>query len=319
MKTAIMYGPRDVRVEDVDTPQIGEQDVLVRVRASGICGSDVHRYLGTDYGRRLGTYPLNSGHEYCGDVVRVGRAVKAFREGDKVTLGVAWTSGHLGAFSEQVYIPHADRRLHHLPQDMSYVDGSLIETLIVAAKSFHRPHPQPEERVLILGAGPIGLCVLLYCRAMGIEDITVSEPAAGRRELAARIGARTVNPAKESLQEIVMETTGGAGVDVTFECAGQQSTLDQAFALTRAGSRISLIGHYGQTPSFIIEPLVMRSMSVFAPMPGHLFFEECVRLVQEGTIDLQQLVSHYYPIEQAQAAFETASDVEASVKVLFTF
>ena len=114
----------------------------------------------------------------------------------------------------------------------------------------------------------VGLCLLLYCRAMDVEDVTVSEPAAIRRELAARIGARTVDPAQESLQEVVMEATGGVGADVTFECAGQQDTLDQAFALTRAGSRISLIGHYRQTPSFGIEPLVTRSMSVFAPMPG---------------------------------------------------
>jgi 2-desacetyl-2-hydroxyethyl bacteriochlorophyllide A dehydrogenase len=318
MKTAIMYGPRDVRVEDVDTPQIKAQDVLVRVRASGICGSDVHRYLGTDYGRRLGTYPLNSGHEYCGDVVQAGSEVEHFSEGDRVTLGVAWTQGYLGAFSELVLIPNADRHLHLLPQDMSHVNGSLIETLIVAAKSYHRPAPRPDERVLILGAGPIGLCVLLYCRAMGIEQVTVSEPAAGRRELAARIGARTVDPAAQDLREVVMEHTGGAGADVTFECAGQQSTLDQAFALTRAGSRISLIGHYRHTPSFHVEPLVMRLLSVFAPMPGHPFFEECVQLVQEGTIDLEQLVSHRYPIERAQQAFETASDPEASVKVLFT-
>jgi 2-desacetyl-2-hydroxyethyl bacteriochlorophyllide A dehydrogenase len=306
-------------VEEVEAPPVDVEDVLVRVRASGICGSDVHRYLGTDYGRRLGTYPLNSGHEYCGDVVQVGSAVRRFREGDRVTLGVAWTGGHLGAFSEEVYIPNADRRLHRLPQEMSYVDGALIETLIVAAKSFHRPNPRPDERVLILGAGPIGLCVLLYCRAMGVEDVTVSEPAARRRELAARIGARTVHPAQESLEEVVMEATGGVGVDVTFECAGQQSTLDQAFALTRAGSRIGLIGHYRQTPRFIVEPLVMRSMSVFAPMPGHPFFDECVQLVQEGVVDLEQLVSHRYPIERAREAFEAASDVEASVKVLFTF
>ena len=118
MKTAMIYGPRDVRVEDVDVPQIEPEDVLVRVRASGICGSDVHRYLGTDYGRRLGAYPLNSGHEYCGDVVQVGDAVENFAEGDRVTLGVAWTGGHLGAFSEWVRIPDAERGLHHLPQEM---------------------------------------------------------------------------------------------------------------------------------------------------------------------------------------------------------
>ena len=88
MKTAIIYGPRDIRVEDVDIPVIGPDDVLVEVRASGICGSDVHRYLGTDYGR-YSNYPMNSGHEYCGDVVQIGNQVKGFREGEQVTLGVS--------------------------------------------------------------------------------------------------------------------------------------------------------------------------------------------------------------------------------------
>jgi threonine dehydrogenase-like Zn-dependent dehydrogenase len=129
MKTAIIYGPHDVRVEDVDTPEIGPHDALVQVKASGICGSDVHRFLGTAYGRNYWTYPMNSGHEYCGDVVQVGTAVKTFREGDRVTLGVAWTGGDLGAFSEFIRVPDADRRLRKLPLEMSYVDGAVILSL----------------------------------------------------------------------------------------------------------------------------------------------------------------------------------------------
>ncbi len=100
MKTAIIYGPRDVQVEEVDIPVIGPDDVLVRVKVSGICGSDVPRYLGTEYGRDYYNYPMNSGHEYCGDVVQVGNRVQEFREGEKVTLGVSWVSGKLGAFSD---------------------------------------------------------------------------------------------------------------------------------------------------------------------------------------------------------------------------
>lgn len=84
METAIIYGPNDVRVEDVDIPELGSDDVLVQVKASGICGSDVHRYLGTEYGRNYWKYPMNSGHEYCGDVVKVGNKIKTFQEGEKL-------------------------------------------------------------------------------------------------------------------------------------------------------------------------------------------------------------------------------------------
>jgi len=318
MKTVIIYGPGDIRVEDMALPEIGTDDVLVQVKASGICGSDVHRYLGTDYGRDYSNYPMNSGHEYCGDVVQVGNQVKRFREGEKVTLGVAWTSDNLGAFSEFVHIPNADNRLYKLPQEITYTNGALIETFLVAMNSYHRPNPIPADSILILGAGTIGLCVLLLCKAKGIQDITVSEPSTKRRALADQIGAKTVNPAGENLEEIVMSSTNGKGTDVTFECAGEERTLNQAFTLTKNGGRISLIGHYRKTPRFNIESLIIKSMSVFGPMGGHSFFDEVVKLVLEKKVDFTPLVTHKYPIEKAKEAFEAASDVNRSVKVLFT-
>lgn len=318
MKTAIIHGPRDIRVEEVDTPATGPDDVLVRVRASGICGSDVHRYLGTEYGRNCASYPMNSGHEYCGDVVQVGNGVTRFREADKVTLGVSWASGHLGAFSDFVHIPNADNGLRGLPQEISYTDGALLETFLVAMHSYHRPNPGPDDSVLILGAGAIGLCVLLLCQARGIHDITVSEPSARRREMAARRGVRTVNPATDDLGEIVMSSTHGKGADVTFECAGAEESLKQAFALTRREGSISLIAHYRATPRFNIEAVIVSSMSVFGPTYGHAFFDEGVELLLGGGVELAHLVSHRYPIEKAEEAFEMAADVEQSVKVLLT-
>lgn len=317
MQTAIIYGPGDVRVDDVDIPAPAPGDVLVRVKASGICGSDVHRYLGTDYARTYFTYPMNSGHEYCGDVVEVGNQVRRFQLGDRVTLGAAWTSGDLGAFSEYLLVRDADTRLCKVPQDMPHVDGALLETFLVAMRSFRRPGPTPDDRILILGAGPIGLCVLLYCRAMGLARITVSEPSAVRRELAGRLGAVTVDPGAQDLAEVVRASTNGQGIDVTFECAGQEATLKQALNLTRPGGRISLIGHYRRTPHFSIEDLVVKALNVFGPADGHEpYFEEAVDLVVDGRVDLAQLVSHRFPIAAARQAFLTAADVDTSVKVV---
>lgn len=317
MKTAIIYGPRDIQVEEVDIPIIGPDDVLVRVKVSGICGSDVHRYLGTEYGRGCYNYPMNSGHEYCGDVVQVGNRVKEFREGERVTLGVSWASGKLGAFSEYVHIPNADNGLCRLPQEITYTNGALIEPFLVAMNSYHRPNPTPDDSILILGSGTIGLCVLLLCQARGLQDITVSEPSARRREIAEQSGVKTVNPTDQNLEEIVMSSTQRKGVDVTFECAGEEETLNQAFALTRRGGKISLIGHYRATPRFNIETLIVNSMSVFGPTYGHAFFDEAVKLLLEGEVDFTPLVSHWHPIEKAEEAFETASDADQSVKVLF--
>ena len=318
MKTAIIYGPGDIRVEEVDVPKIGADDVLVQVKASGICGSDLHRYQGTAYGRAYADYPMNSGHEYCGDVVQVGEHVKQFKEGEKVTLGVSWASDKLGAFSEFVHIPDADRGLCKVPPEISYIDGALIETFLVAMNSFQRPDPTIDDSILILGSGTIGQCVLLLCQARGLQDIIVSEPSARRRALAQQRGVRTVDPSDENLEEIVMSSTRGQGVDVTFECAGEEETLNQALSLTRKGGKISLIGHYRETPRLNVEAVIVNSMSLFGPEYGHAFFDEAVELLLTEQIELSHLVSHKYSLEQAPEAFEIASDVNESVKALFT-
>ena len=204
-----------------------------------------------------------------------------------------------------------------LPQEITYTNGALIEPFLVAMNSYHRPNPTLDDSILILGSGTIGLCVLLLCQARGLQDITVSEPSDRRREIAEQSGVKTVNPTDQNLEEIVMSSTQRKGVDVTFECAGEEETLNQAFALTRRGGKISLIGHYRATPRFNIETLIVNSMSVFGPMYGHAFFDEAVKLLLEGEVDFTPLVSHWHPIEKAEEAFETASDADQSVKVLF--
>ena len=303
-------------MEEVPLPDIGPDDVLVRVRASGICGSDVHRYLGTEYGRTW-PYPMNSGHEYCGDVAQVGSAVTRFREGDRATLGVAWPQGHLGAFSEFVFIPDADRRLVKLSKDIPHVAAAVIEPLTVGLMGCLGPDPTPDDNVVILGAGPIGLCVLLVCKSRGLENVIVSDPSPKRRELADSIGATVVNPAVDDLKEIVKDTTGGRGADVIFECAGATVTLSQAFALIGRDGRISLLAHYSSTPAFDVELLRHGSWTAFRPTNTRPFYDGAVELVSEGKVDLAQIVSHQFPLEKAVEAFEVACDANASAKVLF--
>ncbi|MDH5440061.1 MAG: zinc-binding dehydrogenase [Candidatus Bathyarchaeota archaeon] len=315
MKTAIIYGPRDLRVEEVEAPSIGPEDALVHVRTCGICGSDVHRYLGTCYGQRF-RYPLNSGHEYCGDVVQVGENVRRINVGDKVVLGVDWVNGGPGAFSEYVRIIYADERLHKVPEKITYEEASLIEPLLVALNGFSKPKPKGRESVLILGAGPIGLCLLQLCRNECSGEIIVSEISPKRLELAKHLGATAVDVTKESLEERVKALTNGEGVDVTFECAGALDTLRQAFSLTRQGGRICLIAHYSQSAEIDPEVIVGRSMTVHGPEYGGIFFNEAIRLILEGKVKLKPLVSHQLPLQKAREAFDTAANARLSVKVL---
>jgi len=314
LKAAVMYGSRDLRIEEVEVPDVGPEDALIRVRACGICGSDVHRYLGTTYGRRF-RYPLNSGHEYSGDVVKVGEDVRRFKVGDRVTLGVDWVRGGYGAFSEYVRILKADERLRRVPDNISYEEAALIEPLLVALNGFFKPQPREKDKVLIVGAGPIGLCLLQICLD-ACSKVVVSEISSKRLELASRLGAVTVNALKESLEERIKSWTDGKGVDVAFECAGAQKALNQVFSLTRQGGRIGLIAHYSRSVTLDPEVIVGNSLNVYGPEYGARFFNDAVKLITEKKVKLRPLISHEFSLEEAEKAFETAANTEISVKVL---
>ncbi|MEM2922594.1 MAG: zinc-binding dehydrogenase [Candidatus Bathyarchaeia archaeon] len=321
MKYVRIHGPRDIRVEEVQIPTIGSDDILVRVKACGICGSDIHRYVGDRFGLRLAPYPLNSGHEYCGDVVDVGVNVSKFKVGDRVTLGLNWVTDGNGAFAEYIRIPRADDRpILKVPSQVSYEEAAQIEPLTVAINGFHAARPLRGDKVLILGAGPIGLSVLQCCRIEQVGEIIVSEVSKRRLQVARQLGAAVVNPSEENLEEKVKAITGGRGVDVTFECAGSSVTAEQAIALTRRGGRIVLIAHYGAGARLDAEEIVSRNLILYGLMGSTSYFpdpeKEALKLILEGKVELRPLISHEFPLEEVREAFETAANPNISVKVL---
>jgi L-iditol 2-dehydrogenase len=318
VKYVVIYGPRDIRVEDVAVPTIGPEDVLIQVKACGICGSDIHRYVGDRFGRRLASYPLNSGHEYGGIVTRVGKNVKRIKVDDKVTLGLNWVRDGMGAFAEYLRIPNADERpIKKVPEEVSFEEAAQIEPLIVALNGFWGVKPAVTDRVLILGAGPIGLCLLQRCRSEGIEDVIVSEISPRRLDVARQLGAIGIDAAKENVEERVQGLTEGEGVDVTFECAGAAITTKQAVSLTRRRGRIMLIAHYSKMTEIDPEEIVSKNLIVY----GYSSYaknasEEAINLILEDKIQLKPLISHEFPLERAKEAFEVALQPNVSVKVL---
>jgi 2-desacetyl-2-hydroxyethyl bacteriochlorophyllide A dehydrogenase len=318
LKYAIIYGPRDIRVEDVDIPTVGSEDILIRVKACGICGSDVHRYKGDRFGKRLAPYPLNSGHEYCGIVSDVGKNVTRFKVDDKVTLGLSWVRDGNGAYSEYLRIPDADERpIKKVPAEISFEDAAQIEPLIVALNGFWGAKPEINDKVLILGAGPIGLCLLQRCLGEGIQDVIISELSPKRLEVARQLGGIAVDARKEGLEEQVKKLTQGKGVDVTFELAGAAITTEQAMTLTKRGGRIMMIAHYGKRTTIDPEEIVCNNLTVYG-YSGYADdpFKESVDLILNKKIDLNALVSHEFSLEKVKEAFEVASQPDISVKVL---
>ncbi len=314
MLTAFIYGPYDLRVEKVEYPRLGPKDALVRVRACGICGSDLHRYVGSKYGRRF-KYPLNSGHEYAGGVVEVGAKVSSLKTGDRVTLGANWLRNP-GAFSEYMKIENADRNAKKVPSWMSYEEAALLEPLRVALTGVSQLSPAPKDTVLIFGAGAIGLCMLQACVARGVHRAIVVEQSPKRLQTAEKLGGTIVDAREKGVERSVRRLAGGQGPDLVFECAGASVTTREALRLVRAGGKVNLIAHYGRQAGIDPEPIVGKQLTVVGSGGDDRFFEDAVELVKERRVTLTPLVTHEYPLAQAKEAFETALQADLAVKVL---
>ncbi|MEM2904185.1 MAG: zinc-binding dehydrogenase [Candidatus Bathyarchaeia archaeon] len=303
-----------MRVEEIELPKLGPDDVLVRVRACGICGSDLHRYLGSKYGRRF-RYPLNSGHEYGGDVVQVGDRVSSLKVGDRVTLGLNWLRSP-GAFSEYVKIENADRNAKKIPPSITYEEAALLEPLRVALTGVSQLKPGPKDTVLILGAGPIGLCVLQACLAKGVHTAIVVEQSRIRLEAAERLGGKTVDARGGAVERRVRGLADGRSIDLAFECAGASVTTREALRLVRSGGKVNLIAHYGRRAFIDPESIVGKQLTVVGSGGDDQFFDEAADLVAKGKVTVKPLVTHEYHLTQTKEAFETALQADIAIKVL---
>jgi len=211
MKKTIYRGIRDISVEEVPDPKPGKGEVKVKIKYCGICGSDLHEYL-------HGPFPLSPfGHEACGTIEAVGPDVKGFAVGDRVCTLVP------GAYAEAVVCP--TERLLKIPDDMDWLRAVVLEPLSGAAYAIDRGHVQPSDTVFIAGAGTVGLMLLLGLKAMGVQNIYITDVLENRRQKAQELGATLVwNPAEIKSPAKIKELTGGRGVDVSIEAVGIEVT-----------------------------------------------------------------------------------------------
>jgi (R,R)-butanediol dehydrogenase/meso-butanediol dehydrogenase/diacetyl reductase len=229
MKAVIFHGIRDLRVEEVADPDPGPREAKVRVKYCGICGSDLHEYV-------HGLFPLSSfGHEACGEVVEVGREVKGFRAGDQVI------AVQKGAYAEYLVCPQ--ERMIKKPGKMSWERAAVVEPLSGAAYAIEKGGVQPSDTVLVAGAGPVGLMVLLGLKAIGVEKIFVTDISERRRKKAEELGATLVlNPAAEKIPVRIKELSAGRGVDVAVEAVGIEATLKDCLASVRYQGKVIVQG-----------------------------------------------------------------------------
>jgi L-iditol 2-dehydrogenase len=342
MKAAVLYKLEDIRVEQRDIPAIGDADILLKVKACALCGTDIRIYRGTKTkGIR---YPSVIGHEIAGIVDRCGSAVDGYSAGDPVAVcpvipcGVCYACrrgmanlcmnrtaiGYEfdGGFQEYVRIPETAIRqgcVFKTPPELPFEVSALIEPLACCYNGNRRSRIMIGDIVTIMGAGPIGLMHLQLARLSGAEKIIMSDPIAGRRALAEELGAdRVVDPKTEDLTEIVMEESSGLGADAAILAIGAPALVNEAFRLTRKQGTVNLFaGFPGKGESVFESNLVhyneLNVTGTASAAPKH--FDEAMRLAASGKVNLEKLISHRFSLEEIHQAIEVLIEGKG-IKVL---
>ncbi|VFQ77563.1 unnamed protein product [Cuscuta campestris] len=333
---AWLFGVRTLRIQPYTLPPLGPADVKVRIKALGICGSDVHHFKHMRCGNFVVKKPMVIGHECAGIVEQVGRRVEGLAVGDRVALepGISCRRCHLckdgrynlcpnmkffgspptnGALSNQVV--HPAHLCFKLPDNVSLEEGAMCEPLSVGVHACRRANIGAQTRVLILGAGPIGLVTMLAARAFGAPRIAVVDVDDCRLTFAKNLGADEtirVSPViadvDKEVEEIREKMCGT--INVSFDCVGLDKTVSTALQATSAGGKVCLIG-LGQTEMTV--PIAAASARYRNTWPL------CIELIASGKIDVKPLVTHRFGFsqEELEKAFETSAAGGHAIKVMF--
>lgn len=333
-RMAMVQTPGFAELVQKEIPRPAETQVLIAVKAASVCGGDLHIYKGK---HPSAPPPVALGHELAGDVVEVGRKVTSVRVGDRVTVEPVIACGecppclrgeygycdHLsyhyrrgqGAMAD--YFVADQRYVFQLPAGMPYETGALIEPLAVAVHAVKRAKIGVGERVVIIGAGPIGILVCAVAKAAGAREIIVADIAEARLQMACTMGAtRAINSQQEDVVDVVREMTGGRGLSRSIECVGSEKTFEQAMRCLSKGGIATIVGIFEQPMIQVPATLFVSQEITVQGAQGYCWdFETALALA--GVIDLGRLVSHVFSLEEVDQALKTALDRNARpVKVV---
>jgi len=340
MKAALLTAPFTLDIREMDKPEPRPNEVLIKVRATGICGSDLHAYRGTHSFR---TPPVVLGHELAGEVEQAGAEVKTIGVGDAVTVepwvhcgrcsycfegkynlcvdkrGMGTTEWQ-GSFAEYVIAP--EDIVYKLPEGLSFEEGALVEPLAVGVHAVHLAGIQVGESVVVFGAGAIGLAILMCLNAAGASQIVVTDIEAFNLGVASQLGAlEVVNVKEESLREVVNEITRGKGVDVAVVAAGVESLMKDATHVVKKNGRIIVPAIFDQQVTMDMLPLVYDEQHIHGSWAyTRKDFHIALDLLALGKVNPKSLVTHHVSLDEAKKAFDMLDKrTEKVLKILFTF
>lgn len=340
MKAAVLYGPRDLRLEDVAPPEMGPDDVLISVRSVGICGSDVHYLQSGRIGDFVVREPMILGHETAGVVVDVGANVKGLRVGDRVAVepGIPCRTcepcktGRYNLCPDVRFLatPPVDGSLCELivsPADFAYKvpdhvtldEAALIEPLSVGLHACRRGGVTAGSTVLITGAGPIGLTCVMTALAFGATRVFVTDLQEHRLRKAEELGATAaLVVGKDDVREAVLELTEGRGVDVAIECSGAERALHTCVQAAKPGGRVVLVGLGAD--DLVTVPMVhvaTKELDLVGIFRYVYTYPAAIELVSTGRIDMKKLITHRFSLDEVHKGFEYAEKgIDGAIKVM---
>lgn len=331
-EAVFMTGIKQFETKDIEMPSIGNKEVLVKMEYVGICGSDVHLYergrIGEDF---VVTLPFILGHECSGIVEKVGSEVTSLRVGDKVALEPGVTCGkctyckegrynlcpevlylaappHGGAL--QKYMAYPENLCFKLPDSVDMLKGALIEPLSVALHAVKQGGVKMGSKVVVLGAGPIGLLTMLTCKALGASTVIVTDILDKRLSFAKELGASTViNSKNESVVDTVFKLTDGAGADIVIETAGNENTIQHTAYIVKRGGTIVAVGLPPQeSVGFDFVTLINKEAEIKTVFRFRNVYPLAIQLVENNNIPVKEIVTHEFDFSNSQEAFNYVID-----------
>jgi L-iditol 2-dehydrogenase len=338
MKAAMLYGIKDLRLQDINIPAVADGEILVKVKAATTCGTDLKIYQ-RGYVSGVIKLPTVFGHEWAGEIAEVGKNVSYFKKGMRVRAGnsspclrcymcqkgkfnlcedMMWL---WGAYAEYIKVPQRIVMLNTqvIPDHVSYEEAAITEPLACVLHGVEEAGVKLGDSVAIIGAGPIGLLHLLTVRKMGAGKVIISDTINERLQLAGKLGAdEAINAKQEDTVERTKKLTAGYGADVVIEAIGMPATWEQALKMVRKGGTVLEFGgcppeteikvsteqlHYGET----------TVMGAFHTTPAH--FKKALNLIASGTINVKPLITNTMKLDNIKQAFETLTTSKTDIKI----
>jgi len=336
MKVAMYYNNNDVRIEEMPIPKISDDELLIKVHACGICGSDVMEWY------RIKKAPRVLGHELSGEIVKKGKNVKEFKVGDRVFVThhvpcnkceyckkgqhtlcktLHSTNFYPGGFSQYLRVPEINVKTgtFKLPDNISYDEGTFIEPLACVVRGFRVADYQPNETVLVLGSGIAGLLNIKLAKARGASKIFATDIDNYRLEAAKNSGADFVISAKENVAEQIKKHNNGRLADFVILCVGAPSAVKQALESVEPGGTILFFaptepGVQIPFPLFDIWNKQVKMFSTYAGAPDDII--DSIKILKDKKIDVNDMITHKLPINKTSEGFKLVADAHKSIKVI---